>query len=257
MIDFPILDQMYIEARTFASFLLRQMDRLEDAEDALRDALKTLPEPDSNLDFFLIDILRTAEKYDDAKEVVEAILEREPNDEKALFMYATIYDELGQRDDAFEIMEKIIILNPNHAQALNFVAYFLAEKDQDLDRALELSLKAICEYPEDGYFLDTIGWVYFRRGNLDKAVEYLSRAVNLTGDDPVILEHYAHVLQAAGKQDKALRLFITTFNMIDEPKGTKEREIKRRSLTEINKLLIADPGLKKIADSAGYSKSKK
>lgn len=246
-------DQMYIEAKTFASFLLRQLNRLNEAEESIRGALQTLVEPDRSLQLFLIDILRANDKYKEAQVVVEQILSDDPEDEKALYIYATILNEAGRTQNAIKIMEALLVFAPEHPQALNFVAYHLAESGQELDRALSMGLKAMSAYPEDGYFIDTVGWIYYKMGEIEKSLDLLARAVNLTGDDTVILEHYAHALEAAGNFDKALRQFITIANKLNTPVTKKDKEIKRRSQDRISYLLLRNPDLRKIADSAGYA----
>lgn len=246
-------DPMYIEAQTFASFLLRQLGELEEAEVSVRSALEKIEGTDQNLELFLIDILRSAEKYSEAEDVIETILERDRKDPKSLFLYGTILDEQGDRDEAMKIMEELILIDPNHAQALNFIAYTLAENGEDLDQALKLSQQALSEFPDDGFFLDTLGWIYFKKGEFEKSIEILARAVNLTGDDLVILEHYAAALNGNGQMGKALSVYISIAQRESDSLAKKDLSIQKRSRTKISEILTKSPDLKKIAEASGYN----
>ncbi|MDZ4786912.1 MAG: tetratricopeptide repeat protein [bacterium] len=233
-------EPMFVEASTFASFLFRQLNQLDQAERSVRLAIDNTEGGDINLEFFLIDILRAALKFDDAQEIVELILEKEPNNEKALFMYGTILDEQDETEEALQIMQKLLNINQDHSQALNFIAYTLAEQGRDLDLAFELIQKALKNYSDDGFFLDTLGLIYFKSGKFTVAHETLERAVNLTGDDVVILEHYADVLNKIGKSEKAYRTYQTILTKLKHPKTQKEIKVKARCQVKSAEILAAN-----------------
>ena len=76
----------------------------------------------------------------------------------------------------------------------------LDEAEQLIRRALEVS-------PQDGYYVDSLGWVYYQRGDYEKAADHLERAVELVGDDPTITEHLADAYRQLQKTQQALRLY--------------------------------------------------
>jgi tetratricopeptide (TPR) repeat protein len=86
-------------------------------------------------------------------------------------------------------MEKAIELNPNHANALNYLGYTLSVKNVDLERAISLVTRALEIEPDNGYFVDSLGWIYYQMGKYEEAHLHLSRAVELVPTDAVILEH--------------------------------------------------------------------
>jgi len=100
-------------------------------------------------------------------------------------------------------MEKLLVKHPDHAQALNYVGYTLAEEGRDLDRALVLVTNAAKQDPDNGYILDSVAWVYYKLGDLDKAWEYIRDAVTVTKDDPTLWEHYGDIAKAMGKKKEA------------------------------------------------------
>jgi tetratricopeptide (TPR) repeat protein len=100
-------------------------------------------------------------------------------------------------------MEKVLELQPAHVEALNYLGYTWAENNVHLDKALEFINKAIALKPDNGFILDSLGWVYFRMGELEKAKTALERAIVLEPEDPYILEHMGDIYQAGVQKDKA------------------------------------------------------
>lgn len=119
-----------------------------------------------------------------------------------LYVYlANAYWKTDRFAEAEKAYETAIGLDEDNAMAYNDWAYMLAESNQHLDKALRMSRKAIALEPENGYFLDSIGWVYFQKGDARKALPYLRKAVSLVPLEVDIRLHYARALDAVG--DKA------------------------------------------------------
>src|SRR5262249_2934954 len=76
-----------------------------------------------------------------------------------------------------------------------------------LDEAESLIRRALALEPQDGFFVDSLGWVYYRRGDFRRAVEELERAVELAGDDPTVAEHLGDAYERVGQPRDALRLY--------------------------------------------------
>ena len=100
-------------------------------------------------------------------------------------------------------MEKVLALNPDDPLALNYIGYSWADQNLRLPEALAYIQKAIAQRPDDGFVLDSLGWVYFKMGKLSKAAEALEKAITLEPDDPTIHEHLGDVYRAAHKTDLA------------------------------------------------------
>lgn len=248
----PDNEFMYVEAQTFAGFLLRQIGDLDGAEKAIRLAMAKLGEPDINLQTFLVELLRAKHHYSEAADIVSIILRDDPQNPKFTFLYGSILEDLGKHDEAIEVMESLIKIDPSHAQALNFIAYNLAERGKDLPRALSLVEKALADYPEDGYFLDTKGWTLYRLGRYSEAAKILSRAVNLTGDDPVIMEHYAEILLADGENERGLSVYLSIVQRRLDLADPEIKKLSARSRTRIKELISKKPELKRLAELSGY-----
>jgi len=89
------------------------------------------------------------------------------------------------------------------AEALNFAAYTLAQAGHELETAEQLVRQALERDESNGAYIDTLGWIHFRRGQLDDALAAILRAHELEGDDPVIMDHLGDVYLKLGQPDKA------------------------------------------------------
>ena len=94
-------------------------------------------------------------------------------------------------------------LQPDQPLVLNYLGYSMVEKKENLDEALGMIEKAVRGQPEDGYITDSLGWVYYRLGRYQDAVQPMLRAVELTPDDPVINDHLGDVLWKVGRKREA------------------------------------------------------
>ena len=88
-----------------------------------------------------------------------------------------------------QIMEDVLKIEPDYPNALNFVGYSWAEKGIKLDEAEIMIKKALSKKPDDGAIIDSLGWVYYKKGNYQLALTELLKANQLVPDDPTIAEH--------------------------------------------------------------------
>jgi Flp pilus assembly protein TadD len=90
---------------------------------------------------------------------------------------------------------------------MNFLGYTFAELGVELDRAETLIREAIALEPNDGFYLDSLAWVHYQRGDFKKAAQELEHAVELAGEDPTVTEHLADAYQKLGRGAEALRVY--------------------------------------------------
>ncbi|MBK7188257.1 MAG: tetratricopeptide repeat protein [bacterium] len=122
----------------------------------------------------------------------------------ALIQKSLCHDDLGEDTEAREDLERLRREFPDNAEVANTLGYFLAEKALDLDRAEQMVRQALAADPGNGAYLDSLGWVLYRQGRFEGALDYLIQAVNVLPEDPVILEHLGMVLKASGQRDQAV-----------------------------------------------------
>ncbi len=124
----------------------------------------------------------------------------------ALGALANISDRLGRKQEAFRTFERIIQLDSTDATALNYVGYTYAERAESLSYALDLIERALSIEPNNGYFIDSRGWVYYQQGNYESALLDLKRASEIV-EDAVILEHLGDVYVKLGELDEAIATY--------------------------------------------------
>ena len=161
------------------------------------------------------------EDYASAKKQCEKILQLDPLDASALYFLAMIASEEGETQKAIESFKELLAHYPDDADAMNSLAYIYVEQNEELDKALALSEKAVESEPANGAFLDTLGWIYFKSGETDKAVGYLERASQLLLD-PVILNHLAEAYQKQGKLKEAKERWTTSLKLDPTQKDVRE-----------------------------------
>jgi Flp pilus assembly protein TadD len=120
-------------------------------------------------------------------------------------MAAEKLDRLGDMERA---LRRLIELRPNDGHAYNALGYSLADRSLRLDEALVLLEKANTLLPDDAYILDSVGWVNYRKGNNERAIEFLKRAYERR-PEAEIAAHLGEVLWVAGQHDQAAALWRT------------------------------------------------
>jgi tetratricopeptide (TPR) repeat protein len=118
------------------------------------------------------------------------------------FWYGAACDREGQTGRAEALFEESIRLFPEVSEAFNYLAYLWAQQNVKLDRALDYSRRALAMKPDDPAYLDTLGWILFRQGNLEQALVQVSKAAEKVDDDEINL-HMGDILEALGKPDEA------------------------------------------------------
>ncbi len=144
-------------------------------------------------------------KYKKALEVLEKGLKKFPKSTDLLYQKGIVKFKEKKVDEALNIMEEVLKINPNHADALNFIGYTLADIGKDLDKALKLINQALQLEPNNGYYLDSLAWVYFRKKDYKKAWEIIKKAIVHVKDDPIIWEHYGDIASVVGETSEAIK----------------------------------------------------
>lgn len=106
-----------------------------------------------------------------------------------------------ESDDAFE---QALRITPDNSVVLNNYAYFLAERNSRLDKALQMARKCNELEPGRATYMDTYAWVLFQSGQNDEALRWIEKAIQAGGEnDADILEHYGDILNRAGRTNEA------------------------------------------------------
>lgn len=130
-------------------------------------------------------------------------------------------------------LKRTIEINPKHADALNYLGYSYAEKGMLLDEAYSLVKRALELKPENGYIMDSLGWIYFKSGKYDEALKTLLRAAEIVKDDPTIMEHLGDAYNALGFKEKAKAYWTKS---VEFQKKGEDDDLRDRVEKKINGL---------------------
>ncbi len=183
---------------------------LEDKErfiDFIQSAIK-----EDDLKFGMSFILgKFYEEQGELNKAIELILSiREYDEYSSKFDYylASLYEKNKQFAQSREVILELLEKNPNDAHALNFVGYSLLEDgSSDYGKAIIYIKKAISLKPDDGYIRDSLGWYYYKIGDLKKALIEMKKAVSIVKDDPIINKHLAIIYESLKKYNMAEKFY--------------------------------------------------
>lgn len=147
-------------------------------------------------------LLRDANKSDDALVLLDHALEKLPNNAELLYDHAMLAEKLDRVAVMEASLRKVIAIKPDHAHAYNALGYSLADRNLRLAEARELIEKAVKLAPGDFFIIDSLGWVLYRQGDLEGAVAQLWRAYK-GRPDAEIAAHLGEVLWQLGRRDEA------------------------------------------------------
>ncbi|MBV8200531.1 MAG: tetratricopeptide repeat protein, partial [Acidobacteria bacterium] len=149
------------------------------------------------------------DKYADSIPVLEKLLGRAdpalqgPNLKAARFLLGAAYERTGKRDQAVAEFRRLLGADPEYHAALNYLGYMFAERGENLDEAQKLIERAVALEPDNGAYVDSLGWVYYRLGRFEQARAALERATRLEISDGTVQEHLGDVYGAMGQRDRA------------------------------------------------------
>ncbi len=160
-----------------------------------------------------------------------------------LFAYGTLHEASADYETAEARFRDVLEMDPKNANAMNHLGYMFAEQNMHLDEAHELIQKALDIEPDNGAFLDSLGWVYYQQNKLDLAVKFLERSLEEYKDDPTVLSHLGDAYYKQGRVEDARRFWRRGLEewgrAAPANRDSDEIEVLRKKLSD-RKLSIAD-----------------
>ncbi|MFA5171222.1 MAG: tetratricopeptide repeat protein [Sulfuriferula sp.] len=148
------------------------------------------------------DLLRNAKDDAGVYALLTKALAAHPNSTELLYDHAMSAEKLEHLDVVEKDLRQLLKLQPNHVHALNALGYTWADHNIRLPEALTLLQQALKLSPNDPFVLDSMGWLQYRLGHLNDAVDYLQRAYSQRRD-PEIAAHLGEVMWLQGQHDAA------------------------------------------------------
>ena len=234
--------EYYAEARTQIAAIHERRGRYAEALAEIERALAS--EPSRELELYSAQLRSKSGDFEGAVAYLEGLRASSPDDDELLYNLGVVYGEKDRDEEALRFMQLALEKNPDNADALNFIGYTWAEHGENLEQAEQYITRAMELRPDNGYIVDSLGWVYYMRARpmiaagdvaggrkwLTKAIEELQRAHELTGGDPVISEHIGDAYLLLDDRRRALDKFEEAAVMGPRPEEQPELREKLETL---------------------------
>lgn len=192
----------YLEAQIRIAVVYNNQDGIEKARRHLQSITPTSAEVELRLYLAEGELLREAGMYAEAVDMYTEALGNLPDNTELLYARALIAEKIDRLDITEGDLRSILEREPENAQALNALGYTLADRTDRLEEALGYIQRAHKLKPNDPAIIDSMGWIHYRLGQYDKALEYLNKAFELM-TDPEIAAHLGEVLWVTGDHERA------------------------------------------------------
>jgi tetratricopeptide (TPR) repeat protein len=203
----PAISSYYPESVIHTSYLYKLLGDYPKAIDAIKAGIRA---KDDHPQFYALyaSLLDDQKEYRKAAEMLDSAVSRFPDHAQLHFFLGNMQDRLGLKAETIASMKRVLALDRDHVQALNFLAYTYAESGTQLDEAEKMVRRAIELQPGDGYILDTLGWILFKKGNYPDAIRVLEAAYKIQPNESVIAEHLGDAYYQQQMPEKAKVLYM-------------------------------------------------
>ncbi len=217
----PVDSQRFEMAQTRYINLLAEQGDIDKARKHLQ--LLRQERPQQAIDFYLFEsaFLRDQGMPEESVNVLSEALVNYPGNLDLLYSRAMVAESIDNLEMLETDLRTMLQIDPNNSQALNALGYTLTDRTDRHEEALELINKALELRPNDPYYLDSLGWVYYRMGDLEKAEYYLREAVAIQADVE-FLAHLGEVLWVQNKKSEARKYWSEASKLDAENKVLQE-----------------------------------
>ena len=153
------------------------------------------------------DLLRRHERWDEAIDFYTRAIKRvgtlKRRHWRMLYSRGIVLERAKRWSEAEKDFLRALEFEPDQPYVLNYLGYSWVDQGMHLKRALDMIQNAVRHRPNDGYIIDSLGWVYYRLGDYKKAVLELERAVQIRPEDPIINDHLGDAYWRVGRELEA------------------------------------------------------
>jgi tetratricopeptide (TPR) repeat protein len=206
------------------------LDANGESEKAVERALELVrAEPDNEMLIQgVVELYQRQKAYGRAEAFLRDKVERHPTNAGLRFQLAATLERQGKFDEAAAEFKKVLEIEPDSAPALNYLGYMLADRGVQLEQSLEYIQRALEKDPHNGAYLDSLGWVYFKMGNLELAEDNLLKALESLRLTGVVYDHLGDLYFRKGSLDRAVQFWRKALDQEDDEleKDDVERKIE-------------------------------
>ena len=172
---------------------------------------------------------RDQNKCDKAIKIYDKLIEVSVDKDNFYYLKAICLDKLNKWEDSKKILFELISRNPDDAYVLNYLSYSMAIRNEDLIHAKRLITKALEIEKNNGFFLDTLGWIQFKLNDIDKAIMTIQQAIELEPNNSEIIDHLGDIYYKTGRKKEAIYEWNRALN------GNANSKLKREIISKLNK----------------------
>ncbi|MCK5073361.1 MAG: tetratricopeptide repeat protein [Bacteriovoracaceae bacterium] len=189
-----------------------------------------------DLQYNLASFYEANRDYLSAIRIITSLINEKEFSEDHDYYLASLYEKNKNFENARKIIHRILKKNPKNADALNFLGYSYLENEGDFTKAWKYIEKASNLKPKDGYIQDSLGWYYYKKGEMKKALKKLKSAQKAVKDDVVINQHLAIVYQKLKVYHKARKFYLEALKNCRKDSEIRDQVI--RSLEDLKKIRL-------------------
>lgn len=201
----------YLEA-----FSLSKLGEVNKAVELLEKMLGSNAE-DADVYQTLGSLLMEVGRLEEAEKAARRALQFDQKNTESLVLLSSIQDRRKMYKESEETLRQVLTIDPDNPTALNNLGYFLTERGEKLDEALLLIQRAVNIEPTNSSFLDSLGWLYFKRSQYDQARQYIEQAIGYDGRSATQHDHLGDVYEKLGKLDQAREMWKKAVDMATDP----------------------------------------
>ena len=215
------------------AIILENIEGEEYATSYLTKQFKKISKPNFENYYELANFFKDNKNYEKSIKYYSLALKKieknHPLIPKILERRGTSFERIGNWEEAErDLLESLKIL-PDQPYVLNYLAYSWVEKKLNIEKSLNMLLKANDLRKNDGYITDSVGWAYYMIGDYINAEKFLKKAVELMPFDPIINDHYADSLWMSKKEIQARYFWKHVLSL---------KEVEQKLIDKIEKKLI-------------------
>lgn len=220
---------LWLNIQIRKAYDLNSLKRTDEAVALLERLTSSRPKETRPLDA-LGSILRSHKRYKEAAETYTRAIDliKQPTERNWALFYArgVCYERLKQWPKAEADLKRALELSSNQALVLNYLGYSWVDQGMNLTEAMKLIRSAVQLKPDDGYFVDSLGWAHYRLGDFEKAAKHLEKAAALRPDDPVINDHLGDAYWRVGRRLEARYQWSQALTLEPEPEEAVKMKLK-------------------------------
>jgi len=219
----PEKSKLYLEARAQVIWAFYNQGNKDQALDLARKM--TREHPGKTVGWLtLAGLYQKEEKYKEGIQTLNDALTHIPEDTDLFYSLAMCHSLAGDNQKALELAQAALLKKPDDPALLNFIGYTWADTDQNLDQAEEFIKRALAKDPGNGAIIDSLGWLYFKKGQYQDALKLLNQALAKIPDDPEVAKHLGQLWLKTGNKPKARQYFEKALNQ--NPREAQKKEIE-------------------------------